>query len=72
MSTILWALDITDVLKGLHKILIDTDGTASERNADYLIELNPRVIIQTTIFSIEVCLISFQRTFEFTYSLCDS
>ena len=61
MSTILWALDITDFLKGLHKILIDTDGTADQRNADYLIELNSRVIIQTTIFSIEVCVILFLR-----------
>ncbi|KAE9398509.1 hypothetical protein BT96DRAFT_33261 [Gymnopus androsaceus JB14] len=53
VSTILWALDITDFLRGLHKILIDTDGTAVQRNADYLIELNPRVVIQTTFFSVE-------------------
>ncbi|KAF8832050.1 hypothetical protein HHX47_DHR1001309 [Lentinula edodes] len=53
ISTTLWALDITDFLRGLHKILILTDGTTTQRNADYLIELNPRVIVQTTLFSIE-------------------
>ncbi|KAJ3750796.1 hypothetical protein DFH05DRAFT_117003 [Lentinula detonsa] len=53
MSTTLWALDITDFLKGLYKILVLTDGTTAQRNADYMFELNPRVITQTTLFSIE-------------------
>ncbi|KAJ4485775.1 hypothetical protein J3R30DRAFT_1406381 [Lentinula aciculospora] len=53
ISTTLWALDITDFLRGLLKILITTEGTTTQRNTNYLIELNPRVIIQTTLFSIE-------------------
>lgn len=70
MSTTLWALDITDILKGLRKTLIDTDGTISERSAEYSIELNSRVIIQTTIFSIEVCFKYFiLREHGFTYIL---
>ncbi|KAJ3977919.1 hypothetical protein EV361DRAFT_394881 [Lentinula raphanica] len=53
LSTTLWALDITDFVRGLYEILGRTDGTTTQRNSDYMIELNPRVIAQTTIFSIE-------------------
>ncbi|KIK61002.1 hypothetical protein GYMLUDRAFT_260979 [Collybiopsis luxurians FD-317 M1] len=53
MSTTLWAIDITNFLGGLQKIIINTDGTASQRSKKNTLEINPRVIAQTIMFSFE-------------------
>ncbi|KAJ3828418.1 hypothetical protein F5880DRAFT_913275 [Lentinula raphanica] len=53
LSTTLWALDITDFIRGLDEILLKTYSNTTQRYSNYMIELNPRVIAQTTIFSIE-------------------
>ncbi|KAJ3721770.1 hypothetical protein C8R42DRAFT_60589 [Lentinula raphanica] len=55
LSTTLWALDITDFVRGVDKILLKTYSTTTQRYSNYMIELNPRVIVQTIVFSTEVC-----------------
>ncbi|KAJ3844911.1 hypothetical protein EV361DRAFT_394845 [Lentinula raphanica] len=53
LSTTLWALDITDFIGGLDEILLKTYSTTTQQYSNYMIEINPRVIVKTTIFSIE-------------------
>ncbi|KAJ3772427.1 hypothetical protein FB446DRAFT_736665 [Lentinula raphanica] len=53
LSTTLWALDITDFVRGVDKILLKTYSTTTQRYSNYMIELNPRVIVQTIVFSTE-------------------
>ncbi|KAK0446353.1 hypothetical protein EV421DRAFT_1657671, partial [Armillaria borealis] len=58
MSTSLWVMDIVDVLGPLQAVLVDSQGSFSERFSDYMYTTqNNRVIAQTFIYTFEVILI---------------
>ena len=55
MSTSLWVMDIVDVLGPLQAVLVDSQGSFSERYSDYMYTTqNNRVIAQVIIYTFEV------------------
>ncbi|PBL03501.1 hypothetical protein ARMGADRAFT_1004235 [Armillaria gallica] len=55
MSTSLWVMDIVDVLGPLQAVLVDSQGSFSERFSDYMYTTqNNRVIAQVIIYTFEV------------------
>lgn len=55
MSTSLWVMDIVDVLGPLQAVLVDSQGSFSERFSDYMYTAqNNRVIAQVIIYTFEV------------------
>ncbi|SJL09750.1 uncharacterized protein ARMOST_13131 [Armillaria ostoyae] len=54
MSTSLWVMDIVDVLGPLQAVLVDSQGSFSERFSDYMYTTqNNRVIAQVIIYTFE-------------------
>ncbi|KAF5389673.1 hypothetical protein D9757_006058 [Collybiopsis confluens] len=53
ISTTLWTLDIVNIIRGLNQVLLNTTGSMDQRVQDYENELNTRIIVQTTLFSVE-------------------
>ncbi|KAK0193882.1 hypothetical protein F5146DRAFT_1134671 [Armillaria mellea] len=54
MSTSLWVMDMVDVLGPLQAVLVDSQGSFSERFSDYMYTTqNNRVVAQTFIFTFE-------------------
>ncbi|KAK0469665.1 uncharacterized protein EV420DRAFT_1472849 [Desarmillaria tabescens] len=55
MSTSLWAMDIADVLGPIQAVLVDSQGSFSERFSGYIYtEQNNRVVAQTFIYTFEL------------------
>ena len=54
MSTTLWAIDIYDILRPIHEIIVWTDGSVQSRIDRYVTDMNARVFGQTVVYTLEV------------------
>lgn len=54
MSTTLWAIDIYDILRPIHEIIVWADGSVQSRIDRYVTDMNARVFGQTVVYTLEV------------------